>query len=104
MVALTDHMPRDQQYMLDPERHARAEVERKFGCSATLQTALTGPQTGERTVMLFSLSDPARGDVYAWNEQREGMPWAPPKVIIVPVTADVNSEIAAIESQAKRPL
>jgi hypothetical protein len=62
---------RQPEYRFDPEQHAKEEVARRFQCAANTETALTGPQTGQRTVFLFELADEARTKVYAWNEKRE---------------------------------
>ena len=84
--------------LLHPEQHAREAVERRFGCSATLETALTAPATRGYTVMLFQLNNPDRAKVYAWVQPREEPPWIP-TVVIVPASAEVSSETAAVESQ-----
>lgn len=91
---------RQPEYRFDLELHTRETVERKFQCSARLETALTDEETGGRTVMKFALTDAAKTIVYAWGEPRE-QDWAPPKVIIVPASAEVNSEAAAIEFQGR---
>jgi hypothetical protein len=91
---------RAQEYRFNLEVHTREAIERKFQCPATMETALTGPETGQRTIFKFELHDPAKTIVYAWNEPRE-YDWAPPKVIMVPANAEVTSEIAALEFQAR---
>lgn len=91
------HQP---EYRLEPEQHVRIAVERRFGCSATLETALTAPETRGHTVMLFQLANPDRAKVYAWVQSREDNPLIP-TVVIVPASAEVSSENAAVESQTK---
>ena len=91
---------RQPEYRFDPEQHAREAVERRFGCAARLETALTAPETRGHTVMLFQLDMSDRARVYAWVQSREEHPWIP-TVVIVPVSAEVSSEAAAVESQSK---
>ena len=91
---------RQPEYRFDPEQHVREAIERKFGCSARLDTALTAPETRGHTVMLFDLDNPERTKVYGWVQPRKEHPWIP-TVIIVPASAEVSSEAAAVESQSK---
>lgn len=91
---------RQPEYRFDPEQQARDAVERRFGCSAKLETALTAPETRGHTVMLFQLDNPDRAQVYAWVQPREEHPWIP-TVVIVSASAEVSSEAAAVESQSK---
>jgi len=91
---------RQPEYRFDPEQHVKEAVERKFGCSARLETALTSPETRGHTVMLFQLDNPDRAKVYGWVQPREEHPWIP-TVVIVPASAEVSSEAAAVESQTK---
>jgi hypothetical protein len=91
---------RQPEYRFDPEQHVREAVERKFGCSARLETMRSGPETRGHTVMLFELDNPDQGKVYGWVQPREEHPWIP-TVVIVPASADVSSEAAAVESQIR---
>lgn len=88
------------EYRFDPERHVRGAVERKFGCSARLVTAVMAPGTRGHTVMLFQLDNPESSKVYGWVQTRQEHPWIP-TVVIVPASAEVSSEVAAAESQSK---
>src|ERR1043166_4000929 len=91
---------RPPEYRFDPEQHVREAVERKFACSARLETALTAPETLGRTVMLFQLDNSDQAKVYAWVQLREEHSWIP-TVVIVPASAEVSSEAAAVQSQSR---
>jgi hypothetical protein len=49
--------------------------------------------------MLFQLDNPDRARVYGWVQPREKHPWIP-TVVIVPASAEVSTEAAAVESQS----
>jgi len=106
MTAIYNRKPmkkkRQPEYRFDPEQHVREAVEREFGCSARLETALTASETRGHTVMLFPLNNPERAKVYGWVQAREQHPWIP-TVVIVPASAEIVSEAAAVESQSKTP-
>jgi hypothetical protein len=84
------------EYRFDTEQHVREAVERKFKCSARLETALTSHETRDYTVMLFQLDNPDQKKVYAWVQPREEHP-SIPTVKIVPVSDEVSSEAAAVD-------
>lgn len=91
---------RQPEYRFDLEQKVREAVERKFSCSAKLETALTAPETHGQTVMLFQLDNHERAKVYGWIQPMELHP-SIPTVVIVPASAEVSSEAAAVKSQSK---
>src|SRR4051812_35730527 len=82
---------------INPEQYLTEAIERKYGHPETAQEALTGAETGGKTIFLFEVGDSTKTEVYAWLGAREAHPWLP-KVFMTPKSSTVNSFAEACRS------
>jgi hypothetical protein len=91
-------MKRQLQYAIDEEQFSRDALELKYGRPANMCESACGPETGERTIFLFQITDPEGTQAYAWARPRRSEPWVPEFITVVK-TETIDSFEAAFQSK-----